>query len=70
MTLEEAQNAARKAVQFDGNSQYRQAVYYYNTAVKYLVELQESMYEQKLSEYKERITTIQRLGEYLKWSAS
>ncbi|CAL7935433.1 unnamed protein product [Xylocopa violacea] len=61
MTLEDAQNAARKAVQFDSNSQYKQALYYYNVAVKYLLELQDSVYEQKLSEYRERISALQNL---------
>ncbi|KAK9306776.1 hypothetical protein QLX08_002670 [Tetragonisca angustula] len=61
MTLEDAQNAAKKAVQFDSQNQYKQALYYYNVAVKYLVELQDPVYDQKISEYQERITTIQKL---------
>ncbi|KAG6797685.1 calpain-7 [Apis mellifera caucasica] len=61
MTLEDAQNAAKKAVQFDAKNQYKQALYYYNMAVKYLSELQDSMYVQKLSEYRERISTIESL---------
>ncbi|XP_012140109.1 calpain-7 [Megachile rotundata] len=61
MTLEDAQNAARKAVQFDTNNQYKQALYYYNISVKYLAELQDPMYDQKISEYKERISLIQKL---------
>lgn len=61
MTLEEAQNAARRAVQFDSNNQYKQALYYYNIAVKYLSELQDSIYDQKISEYRERISTIEGL---------
>ncbi|CAK9829118.1 Capn7 [Anthophora retusa] len=61
MTLEDLQNAARKAVQFDSNNQYKQAIYYYNIVVQYLARLQDSVYDQKLSEYKERISTIQAL---------
>lgn len=64
MTLEDAQNAAKKAVQFDGKNQYKQALYYYNMAVKYLSQLQDSIYVQKLSEYRERISTIESLSEY------
>lgn len=64
MTLEDAQNAAKKAVQFDAKNQYKQALYYYNMAVKYLSELQDSMYVQKLSEYRERISTIESLSKY------
>lgn len=66
MTLEDAQNAARKAVQFDSQNQYKQALYYYNVAVKYLVELQDPVYDQKISEYQKRITIIQKLSEYFK----
>lgn len=61
MTLTDAQNAARKAVQFDSNNQYKQALYYYNIAVKYLSQLQDPIYDQKLSEYRDRISTIQHL---------
>ncbi|XP_031826247.1 calpain-7 [Nomia melanderi] len=61
MTLKDAQNAARKAVQFDSNSQYKQALYYYNIAVKCLTKLQDSLYDQKITEYQDRITTIQSL---------
>lgn len=64
MTLEDVQNAARKAVQFDSNSQYKQALYYYNIAVKYLTELQDPVYDQKLSEYQERISVIEKLSKY------
>ena len=61
MTLEDAQNAARKAVQFDSNSQYRPALYCYNVAIKCLADLQDPVYDQKVSEYQSRISTIQRL---------
>ncbi|XP_029035260.1 calpain-7-like [Osmia bicornis bicornis] len=61
MTLEDVQNAARKAVQFDSNNQYKQALYYYNIAVKYLTELQDPVYDQKLSEYQERLSVIKKL---------
>ncbi|OAD59639.1 Calpain-7 [Eufriesea mexicana] len=61
MTLEDAQNAAQKAVQFDSKNQCKQALYYYNIAVKYLLDLQDHVYDQKLLEYQERISTIQSL---------
>ncbi|XP_014469420.1 PREDICTED: calpain-7-like [Dinoponera quadriceps] len=61
-TLEDALIAARRAVQFDGNSQYKQALYYYNIAIKLLTRLQlDDTYVQKLSDYRERISLIQRL---------
>ncbi|XP_054012473.1 calpain-7-like [Hylaeus anthracinus] len=63
MTLEDAQNAARKAVQFDSKSQYRQALYYYNVAIQCLTKLQDPVYNQKLAEYEERISTIRSLIE-------
>lgn len=66
MTLEDAQNAARKAVQFDSQCQYRQALYYYNVAIKFLVELQNPVYDQKVSEYQERVSIIHNLSEYFK----
>ncbi|KZC04878.1 PREDICTED: calpain-7-like [Dufourea novaeangliae] len=61
MTLEDAQNAAQKAVHFDTNSQYKQALYYYNTAVTCLTKLQDSVYDQKVTEYQGRIAAIQQL---------
>lgn len=62
-TIEDALIAAHRAVQFDGNSQYKQALYYYNIAVKLLTRLQlDDTYKQKLSDYRERILSIQRLG--------
>lgn len=61
MTLEDAQNAARKAVQSDSQCQYRQALYYYNVAIKFLVELQDPVYDQKVSEYQERVSIIHNL---------
>ncbi|RLU21614.1 hypothetical protein DMN91_005987 [Ooceraea biroi] len=61
-TLDEALLAARRAVQFDGNGQYKQALYYYDIAIKLLVRLQlDDTYEQKLADYRERILAIQRL---------
>ncbi|XP_043248289.1 calpain-7-like [Colletes gigas] len=59
MTLEEAQNAAQKAVQFDSKCQYKQALYYYNVAINCLTKLQHPMYDQKLAEYEDRRSTIQ-----------
>lgn len=62
-TLDDALIAARRAVQFDENGQYKQAQYYYNVAIKGLTQLQlEATYERKLSEYRERVTLIQRLS--------
>lgn len=63
-TLDDALIAARRAVQFDGNNQYKQALYYYNIAVKLLTRLElDESHEQKLSDYRKRILLIQRLGE-------
>ncbi|XP_033331848.2 calpain-7 [Megalopta genalis] len=61
MTLEAAQNAARKAVQFDSNSQHKQAMYYYNIAIKSLAELKDPVYDQKVTEYRDRVIAIQTL---------
>lgn len=64
--LDDARLAARRAVQFDSNGQYEQALYYYDIAIKLLTRLQsDGMYEDKLAEYRERISSIQRLGKYL-----
>ncbi|XP_020286163.1 calpain-7-like [Pseudomyrmex gracilis] len=61
-TLEDALLAARMAVQFDGKGQFKPALYYYDLAVKLLARLQlDGTYEEKLSEYRDRITTIQQL---------
>lgn len=63
-TLEDALLAARMAVQFDGKGQFKPALYYYDLAVKLLARLQlDGTYEEKLSEYRDRITTIQQLSE-------
>lgn len=61
-TLDDARLAARRAVQFDSNGQYEQALYYYDIATKLLTRLQlDGTYEDKLAEYRERILSIQRL---------
>jgi len=62
-TLDDARLAARRAVQFDSNGQYQQALYYYDIAIKLLTKLHsDGMYEDKLAEYCERISLLQRLG--------
>lgn len=62
-TLDDVRLAARRAVQFDSNGQYEQALYYYDVVIKLLTGLQsDGMYEDKLAEYRERISAIQRLG--------
>ncbi|KYQ58641.1 Calpain-7 [Trachymyrmex zeteki] len=59
-TLDDARLAARRAVQFDSNGQYQQALYYYDIAIKLLTKLQsDGMYEDKLAEYCERISLLQ-----------
>lgn len=61
-TLDDARLAARRAVQFDSDGRHEQALYYYDIAVKLLASLQsDGMYEDKLAEYRERISSIQRL---------
>lgn len=68
-TLDEALLAARRAVQFDGNGQHKQALYYYDIAIKLLTSLQlDDTYEQKLFDYRERILAIQRLRKLTRWS--
>jgi len=65
--LDDARLAARRAVQFDSNGRYEQALYYYDIAIKLLTKLQsDGMYEDKLAEYRERISSIQRLSKYTK----
>lgn len=62
-TLDDALLAARMAVQFDGKGQYKPALYYYDLAVKLLARLQlDDTYEEKLSDYRDRISTIQQLS--------
>jgi len=62
-TLDDARLAARRAVQFDSNGRYEQALYYYDIAIKLLIKLQsDGMYEDKLAEYRERISSIQHLS--------
>lgn len=64
-TLDDARLAARRAVQFDSNGRYEQALYYYDITIKLLTRLQlDDTYEDKLAEYRERISSIQRLGKY------
>lgn len=67
-TLDDALLAADRAVKFDKNSQYLQALYYYDIAVKLLTKLKlEDTYEDKLSDYRERISWIQHYSEFAYW---
>ncbi|XP_023289870.1 calpain-7 isoform X2 [Orussus abietinus] len=60
--LEDALNAARRAVQFDSNRQYKQALYYYEIAAKFLSKMPvESPFALKADEYKNRIEALQHL---------
>lgn len=61
-TLDDALLAASRAVQSDRNGQHKQALYYYDIAVKLLTKLElNDMYKEKLSDYRERISSIQHL---------
>lgn len=63
---ESALIAAQKAVQFDRNGQYKQALYYYTVTVKYLDGLSlDTAYDQKITDYRERISAIQQLSKYI-----
>ncbi|KAK2578643.1 hypothetical protein KPH14_012135 [Odynerus spinipes] len=60
--VEKALIAAQKAVQFDRNKEYRQALYYYEVAVKSLSGLSLGVaYDQKIADYRERISAIRKL---------
>ncbi|KAF7392820.1 hypothetical protein HZH66_008653 [Vespula vulgaris] len=59
---ESALIAAQKAVQFDRSGQYKQALYYYKVTVKSLDGLSlDVAYDQKITDYRERISAIQQL---------
>ncbi|XP_047358341.1 calpain-7-like isoform X2 [Vespa velutina] len=59
---ESALIAAQKAVQFDRNGEYKQALYYYKVTVKSLDGLSlDAAYDQKITDYRERISAIQQL---------
>ncbi|XP_029166810.1 calpain-7-like isoform X1 [Nylanderia fulva] len=61
-TLDDALLAAGRAVQSDRNGQYKQALYYYDIAVKLLTKLElDDMYGEKISDYRERMSSIQHL---------
>ncbi|GAB1864293.1 Calpain-7 [Camponotus japonicus] len=61
-TLHDALLAASRAVQSDRNSQHKQALYYYDIAIKLLTKLElNDMYKEKLSDYRERMSSIQHL---------
>lgn len=62
-TLDDALLAASRAVQSDKNNQYKQALYYYDIAIKLLTKLElDDMYKEKLSDYRDRISSIQQLS--------
>lgn len=64
-TLDAALLAASRAVQSDKNGQYKQALYYYDIAVKLLTKLElDDTYEEKLSDYRERMSSIQHLSKF------
>lgn len=68
-TLEAALDAARRAVEFDKNEQYRQAVYYYSVAVKLLVYNSLATVPalaEKCTEYKDRVAELQKLSKIQK----
>ncbi|XP_033225588.1 calpain-7-like [Belonocnema kinseyi] len=60
-TLEDALEAARLAVEYDSKEQYKQAVYYYEVAVKLLQRNRVPNLTGKASEYQERINKLQKL---------
>lgn len=63
---ESALIAAQKAVQFDRSGQYKQALYYYKVTVKSLDGLSlDVAYDQKITDYRERISAIQQLSKYI-----
>ncbi|XP_015603072.1 calpain-7 isoform X2 [Cephus cinctus] len=60
--LDDALNAARRAVQFDTDKQYKQALYYYGVARQFLSRVSpNSLLAQKAEEYQNRIAAIQQL---------
>jgi len=64
-TLHDALLAASRAVQSDKNSQHKQALYYYDIAIKLLTKLElNDMYKEKLSDYRERMSSIQHLSKF------
>ena len=64
-TFEDALEAARMAVEYDSKEQYKQAVYYYEVAVKLLQGNQVPNLAEKASEYQERIYKLQQLSKFL-----
>lgn len=60
--MEKALIAAQKAVQFDRNGEYKEALYYYELAVKSLGGLSlDVAYDQKIADYRDRISAIHKL---------
>lgn len=64
-SLDDALLAASRAVQSDRNGQHKQALYYYDIAIKLLTKLElDDKYEEKLSDYRERMSSIQHLSKF------
>lgn len=62
-TLDAALDAARRAVDFDKNEQYKQSIYYYGIAVKLLMNLSTvPALAEKCTEYQDRISELQKLS--------
>lgn len=62
-TLEAALDASRRAVDFDKNEQYKQAIYYYEVAVKLLKNLSTvPALAEKYTEYQDRIGELQKIS--------
>ena len=64
-SLDNALEAARQAVEYDSKEQYKQAVYYYEVAVKLLQGIRVPSLLEKASEYQERIFKLQQLSKFL-----
>lgn len=64
LTLEAALDASRRAVDFDKNEQYKQAIYYYGVAVKRLKDLSNvPALAEKYTQYQDRIGELQKISE-------
>lgn len=62
-TLKDVLKAAQRAVQFDKNKQYKQAVYYYEIVTHYLQKSPaDSEYFKKAKEYEDRILELHKIS--------
>lgn len=64
-SIEDALEAARLAVEYDTKEQYKQAVYYYEVAVRILQKIQNPCLTEKTSEYQTRIDQLQNISKFL-----